>query len=370
VVGPTDAAAVFSTLRGTRLRQRLSSVLTAESGENDPAAVALTLGLIAWIETAGYGLDNLALLLVRELGLGLAIGLALGFAVRRLPRLPSELASLAPVASLGIAAVAYGVPASLHASGFLSVYIVGLFFGNTPTPLRQTIVNFHEGLAYLAQVVLFIVLGLLVFPSELGPVAWSALGLTAVLVLVARPLAVALSIMPFGYSWREQAFVSWAGLRGAVPIVLATFALSAGVAGSNTIFNAVFFVVLVSALLQTVTLDAAARRLGVASETAPSYHPPVEVGAVQALGGDVFEYNVEQRDAIVGDRIGELGLPDSALVILIVREQQAIPPRGNTTLEPGDRVYVLARSDASEEVEGVLADWARRRLAEDGSRPA
>jgi cell volume regulation protein A len=367
VVGPTDAAAVFSTLRGTRLRQRLSSILTAESGENDPAAVALTLGLIAWIETVGYGLDNLALLLLRELGLGLAIGVALGLVVRRLPRLPSELASLAPVASLGIAAVAYGVPASLHASGFLSVYIVGLFFGNTPTPLRQTIVNFHEGLAYLAQVVLFIVLGLLVFPSELGPVAWSALGLTAVLVLVARPLAVAASIAPFGYSWREQAFVSWAGLRGAVPIVLATFALSAGVAGSNTIFNAVFFVVLVSALLQTVTLDAAARRLGVASEAAPSYHPPVEVGAVQALGGDVFEYDVEQRDAIVGDRVGELGLPESALVILIVRAQQAIPPRGNTTLEPGDRVYVLAHSDASQDVKGVLDGWARRRLAEDGA---
>jgi potassium/hydrogen antiporter len=367
VVGPTDAAAVFSTLRGTRLRQRLSSILTAESGENDPAAVALTLGLIAWIETVGYGLDNLALLLLRELGLGLAIGVALGLVVRRLPRLPGELASLAPVASLGIAAVAYGVPASLHASGFLSVYIVGLFFGNTPTPLRQTIVNFHEGLAYLAQVVLFIVLGLLVFPSELGPVAWSALGLTAVLVLVARPLAVAASIAPFGYSWREQAFVSWAGLRGAVPIVLATFALSAGVAGSNTIFNAVFFVVLVSALLQTVTLDAAARRLGVASEAAPSYHPPVEVGAVQALGGDVFEYDVEQRDAIVGDRVGELGLPESALVILIVRAQQAIPPRGNTTLEPGDRVYVLAHSDASQDVRGVLDGWARRRLAGDGA---
>jgi potassium/hydrogen antiporter len=365
VVGPTDAAAVFATLRGTRLRQRLASLLTAESGANDPAAVALTLGLIAWIQTAGYDGGDLALLELRELGLGLAIGVALGVAVRYLPRLPSELAPFGPVAALGIAAVAYGIPASLHASGFLSVYVVGLFLGNTATPLRQTVVHFHEGLAYLAQVVLFIVLGLLVFPSQLGAVAWSALGLTAILVLVARPLAVALSVTPFGYSWREQAFLSWAGLRGAVPIVLATFALSAGVAGSNTIFNAVFFVVLVSTALQTVTLDPLARRLGVAGEAQPSYHPPVEVGAVQALGGEVLEYDVEQSDGVVGARIGELGLPEPALVMLIVRDGQAIPPRGGTQLEPGDRVYVLARAEARRDVEAVLEEWERRR---DGRR--
>jgi len=368
VVGPTDAAAVFATLRGTMLRRRLASLLSAESGANDPAAVALTLGLISWVETAGYGGDDLALLLTRELGLGLAIGVALGLVVRHLPRLPSELAPFGPVASLGIAAVAYGIPATLHASGFLSVYIVGLFFGNTATPLRQTIVHFHEGLAYLSQVVLFIVLGLLVFPSQLGPVAWSAVGLTAILVLVARPLAVVVSVTPFRYSWREQLFLSWAGLRGAVPIVLATFALSAGVAGSNTIFNAVFFVVLVSALLQTATLDALARRLDVAGETRLSYHPPVEVGAVQALGGDILEYDVQQSDAVVGARIAELTLPESALVMLIVRDGQAIPPRGSTMLEPDDRVYVLARSEARADVEAVIEDWERRRVGRDARR--
>jgi cell volume regulation protein A len=359
VVGPTDAAAVFATLRGTRLRRRLASLLTAESGANDPAAVALTLGLIAWATHAGYGAGDLAVLLTRELGLGLVIGGALGLIVRRLPRLPNELAAFAPVASLGIAAVAYGLPASLHGSGFLSVYVVGLFFGNTPTSLRQTIVHFHEGLAYLSQVVLFIVLGLLVFPSELGPVAWSALGLTAILVLAARPIAVALSVTPFAFSWREQAFVAWAGLRGAVPIVLATFALSAGVAGSDTIFNAVFFVVLVSTVLQTVTLDPLARRLGVAAEAGPSYRSPVEVAAVQDLGGDILEYDVEPGDAVVGASIGELGLPESALVIVIVRDGQAIPPRGSTTLEASDRVYVLVRSDARVEAERVIESWAR-----------
>jgi cell volume regulation protein A len=271
VVGPTDAAAVFATLRFTPVRTKLASLLEAESGLNDPMAVALTVGLITWIEQRDYGVDDLAVMLLRELGLGLVIGLAIGYVVRRLPSLPRDLAYYAPVASLGIAGVAYGLPATLHASGFLSVYIVGLALGNTPTPVRRGVVAFHEGLAYLGQVVLFVVLGLLVFPSELVGVAASGLGLTAILVLAARPLAVALSTFPFGYSPRELIFVSWAGLRGAVPIVLATFALSAGVGGSDTIFNTVFFVVVVSTLLQAITLSPLARRLGLApGQTRPA----------------------------------------------------------------------------------------------------
>jgi cell volume regulation protein A len=224
-------------------------------------------------------------------------------------------------------------------------------------------VHFHEGLAYLAQVVLFIVLGLLVFPSQLGPVAASACALTAILVVFARPLAVVLSTAAFGYSLREQAFISWAGLRGAVPVVLSTFALSAGVSGSNTIFNAVFFVVLVSTLLQTATLDAAARRLGVASEPQPSYHAPVEIGAVHALGGDILEFDVSSTDAVVGARVRDLHLPESALVMLVVRDGQGIPPRGRTTIENGDRIYVLARADDRERVEVLLEQWESGPLA-------
>jgi cell volume regulation protein A len=357
VVGPTDAAAVFATLRRTNLRRRLGSLLTAESGANDPMAVALTLGLIAWVEHADYGAGDLTTLLVRELGLGVLIGVVLGAVVHQVPKLPAELAPFAPAASLGVAAVSYGIPATVHASGFVAVYVVGLFLGNTTSALRQTVVHFHEGLAYLAQVVLFIVLGLLVFPSRLGPVAASAIGLTAILIVVARPLAVALSTTPFGYSLREQAFLSWAGLRGAVPIVLSTFALSAGVPDSNTIFNAVFFVVLVSTLLQTATLDLAAQRLGVASEPHPSHHPPMELGAVQALGGDILEYDVAPGDAVVGARVRDLQLPESALVMLIVRDGQGIPPRGNTGIESSDRIYVLARTDDRKRVEALLARW-------------
>jgi cell volume regulation protein A len=270
VVGSTDAAAVFATLRFTRLRRRLATLLAVESGANDPMAVALTLGLIAWVEHSDYGVSDFAVLLARQFALGLVVGIGLGFiASRLLQRLPTDLAPFASVASIGTAALAYGVAASLDGSGFLAVYLVALWVGNTPMPLRRTIVTFHEGLAFLAQVVLFIVLGLLVFPSQLGDVAWSGLALTAVLLFAARPLAVVASLTPFGYRLREQLFISWAGLRGAVPIVLATFALSARVAGSATIFNAVFFVVLVSTLAQGMTLEPFARRLGLATEEQP-----------------------------------------------------------------------------------------------------
>jgi cell volume regulation protein A len=267
VVGSTDAAAVFVTLRFTRLRRRLATLLAVESGANDPMAVALTLGLISWVEHSDYGVGDFAVLLARQFAVGLMIGGVLGVAASRLlQRLPTDLAPFASVASIGTAALAYGVAASLHGSGFLSVYLVGLWVGNTPMPLRRTIVAFHEGLAFLAQVVLFIVLGLLVFPGRLVDVAWSGFALAAVLLFAARPLAVIGSLTPFGYRVREQLFVSWAGLRGAVPIVLATFALSAKVEGSETIFNAVFFVVLVSTLAQGLTLEPFAVRLGLTGE--------------------------------------------------------------------------------------------------------
>ena len=262
VVGSTDAAAVFSTLRFTRLSGHLGALLGAESGLNDPMAVALTLGFIAWIQDPTYGVANLALLLLRQLGLGLVIGLAAGYvAARALPKMPTELAPFAAVASVGVAATSYGLAAAVHASGFLAVYLVAVRLGNTPMPLRRTIVTFHEGLAFLAQVALFIVLGLLVFPHRLGSVALSGLALAGVLVFLARPIAVAVSLIPFRFSAREQTFLAWAGLRGAVPIVLATFALSAGISDSATIFDAVFFVVLVSTVAQGLTLEPLAHRL-------------------------------------------------------------------------------------------------------------
>lgn len=358
VVGSTDAAAVFSTLRFTTVRRRLASLLGAESGINDPTAVALTLGFIAWLTEPAYGVGDLAALLVRQLGLGLVIGVVLGVvAARLLPRLPLDLSPFAPVASVASAAVAYGLADAAGGSGFLAVYIVAVCIGNTRTPHRRTIISFHEGLAFTAQVGLFVVLGLLVFPSELGSVAAASIALTAVLVFVARPLAVLASTTFLGFDLREKLFVSWAGLRGAVPIVLATFALSSGLTESGTIFNAVFFVVLLSALVQGLTLGPLARRLGLASEQRPFYTAPFEVGAVRELGADIVEHVVQAGDRLVGVRVRETGLPRDSLVMLIVRDGVGVPPRGSTVLEVGDALYVMASESSREDIVELFEGW-------------
>jgi cell volume regulation protein A len=367
VVASTDAAAVFATLRFTKLRRRLGGLLEAESGLNDPMAVALTVGLIAWLGDPTYGVGDLALLLFRQLGLGLAVGVGIGFLASKVfVRFPPTLAAFAPVASLGIAGLSYGVADVAEGSGFLAVYIVGLCLGNTATAFRRPLAAFHEGLAFVAQIVLFVVLGLLVFPSQLGPVVLPGLALAGALALVARPVAVWLCTLGQGFTGRERLFLSWAGLRGAVPIVLATFALSEGVTESNTIFNAVFFVVLVSATLQGPTLGPLARWLGLAGETHPLYQPPIEVGAVR--GADIVEYAVDPGDEVEGRRVRELGLPRTALVAVIVRDEEAVPPRGRTQVCAGDRLYVLVRAEDRKAVEDRFGAWRDGPLA-DGRVP-
>jgi len=359
VVASTDAAAVFATLRHTRLRRSLARTLEAESGANDPVAIALTLGLIAWIEQPGYGAGDLTVLLIRQLGLGLAVGLVLGFAATWVfARIPTSIAAFAPVASVATAAIAFGAADSIHGSGFLAVYLVGLAVGSTPSPYRGQLVTFHEGLAYVAQVGLFIVLGLLVFPSQLSDVALAAIGLTATLIVLARPAAVWLSTVPLNvFSQRERVLLGWAGLRGAVPIVLGTFVLSSKLGSADTIFNAVFFVVLVSAALQGTTLEWVAGRLGlVVSGPRPS--PPLQVAHGHSL--NVVEFAVADDHAIAGSAVRELGLPRDTLVAVVVRDGQSIPPRGSTMVEPGDVLFVLAPDGKGAEIEDVFARWRQR----------
>ncbi len=356
VVGSTDAAAVFSQLRFTRLRRRLTRLLEAESGVNDPMAVALTVGLIEWVQHSDYDALDLTLLLIRQLGLGLIVGLAVGAAAAwTFARLPESIEPFAPVASVATAAVGFGLADVGHGSGFLSVYIVGLFLGNTHTPFRRSLVAFHQGIAFLAQVGLFVVLGLLVFPSDLDSVVGSGIALTAVLVLVARPVAVWVSTLFQRFDNRERAFLGWAGLRGAVPIVLATFVQSADIAPSETIFNAVFFVVLISALVQGPTLEPLARRLGLALPAARLTRPPIDVETAPDL--DLLEFHVAPDDAIDGSFVRELELPRDALVAVIVREGSSVPPRGSTRIHAGDRLFVLTRPESRQPVQEVFAMW-------------
>lgn len=358
VVSSTDAAAVFATLRRTRLRRGLARTLEAESGGNDPVAIALTLGLIAWIERPHYGVDDLAMLLVKQIGIGLAFGLAIGIvATSVFARIPASIGSFAPVASAATAALAFGAADATHGSGFLSVYLVGLAVGSTPSRYRGQLVTFHEGVAFVAQVALFIVLGLLVFPSRLPHVAFAGLGLALALIVVARPLAVWASTPFVGFTARERALLGWAGLRGAVPIVLATFVLSSHLRSADTIFNAVFFVVLVSVALQGTTLEWVAARLGLVGTPSPP-QAPLEVMRTGTL--DLEEFRVSADHAIAGAAVREIGLPREALVAVVVRGDDAIPPRGSTRIEAGDVLFVLVPHGKRPEVVDVFERWRRR----------
>jgi cell volume regulation protein A len=284
VVASTDAAAVFATLRHTQVRRRLARTLEGETGLNDPMAIALTIGLIHWIEDPSFRVDDLVFLTVKQLGIGLLVGLVLGFvATRVFSKLPGSVGGFAPVASVATGALSFGAADVIGGSGFLAVYLVGLAVGSTPSRYRGQLVGFHEDLAFLAQVTMFIVLGLLVFPSDLPPVMLAGLALAALLVVEIRPVAVWISTAFSPFTGKERAFLGWAGLRGAVPIVLGTFVLSARLPHGETIFNAVFFVVLVSAIVQGPTLERVARRLGLMEPPPPSVERPIQVAAASPL---------------------------------------------------------------------------------------
>jgi len=359
VVASTDAAAVFATLRFTKIRRRLARTLEAETGGNDPMAIALTIGLVEWIQKPSYGLGDLALLVVRQLGLGLVVGVVLGATASwAFARLPHSIGAFAPVASVAAAALSFGVADVIGGSGFLAVYLVGLAVGSTPSRYRRQLVAFHEGLAFLAQVAMFVVLGLLVFPHRLPGVALSGLALAALLMLVIRPLAVWVSTVFNQFTARERALLGWGGLRGAVPIVLGTIVLSSEIDRGETIFNAVFFVVVVSALVQGATLEPVAKRLGVVSLAPKAVVPPLEVGALSSL--ELVDFDVGSDHAIAGAAVRELGLPRSALVAVVARGDETIPPRGSTVIEPGDRLFVLVPRSLRPEIEDVFARWRRR----------
>ncbi len=359
IVASTDSAAIFSALRGSGLKRRLARTLEAESGLNDPVAILLVIGFIDWIQLPDYGLVDMAGLLVAELAIGGAIGLLVGrLAVIAFRRAQFATSGLYPVASIAAAALAYGLADVLHGSGFLAVYLAGLALGSSRTPAKRTIGDFHAGVAWVSQIALFFTLGLLVFPSELGAVALDGLLLVGVLTLLARPLGVFLSTSVARYSPREAVLVSWAGLRGAVPVVLATFPVIAGVPQADRFFNLVFFVVIVSALVQGATFEPLARALGLtgAGPALPRL-PLVEVGAIRRLGAEVVEYPVRADDVIVGRLVNELELPREALVNVIVRSDEALLPRGSTEIEAGDRLHILVREAQRQDVEGLFDRW-------------
>jgi NhaP-type Na+/H+ and K+/H+ antiporter len=357
VLAPTDAAAVFSVLRRLPMPSRLSGVLEAESGFNDAPVIILVLAL-----TARHPPDGLTMAgkLVAELAVGAVVGVLVGwlgaFVLRR-AALPAS--GLYPIAVLALTIGAYGAASLVFGSGFLATYVAALILGNRPLPHRPATRGFAEALAWVAQIGLFIMLGLLASPSDLPAQIGPALLCGFVLVLVARPLSVAVSTAFLGLSWREKAFLSWAGLRGAVPIVLATVAMTAGVPGADALFAQVFVIVLVFTLLQGPTLPYVGRALTL-TVAEGSREIDVEAAPLEELNAELLDIRIPPDSRLDGVEIFELRLPPGAVITLVVRDGRSFVPEPNTRLQAADTLLVVATSDARAAAERRLRAVSRR----------
>lgn len=367
-VASTDAAAVFSVLRRLPLKVRVRSVLEAESGLNDaPTVVLVTLASAkGWSSTTWY---EVVALIGYELVVGLLVGLAIGWVGRStLGRLALPSAGLYPLATVALVLLAYGAAGTMNASGFLAVYVAGLVVGSTRLPHRRAVLGFATSLALLAELGLFVLLGLLVSPGRLVDAVPKAILVGAAALLVARPLAVLVSTTPFRTPWREQVFLAWAGLRGAVPIVLATVPVSAGVAGGTDVLDVVFVLVVAYTLVQAPTLPWVGRKLGVV-EDLEARDLEVESAPLEEVRADLLQIQVRPGSQLHGVYVDELRLPQGAVLSLVVRNGEGSVPTPETRLERGDQLLVVATTDSRSAAEarlravsrdGKLARWYGR----------
>ncbi|MEV0196113.1 potassium/proton antiporter [Nonomuraea sp. NPDC050691] len=365
VLAPTDAAAVFSVLRRLPLPPRLAGVLEAESGFNDaPTVIAVVL-----LSATAHTTPSIGMFLLEtgvELVIGAAVGLAVGpagaYALRRVA-LPAS--GLYPIAVLALTFVSYGGAVLLHGSGFLAIYLTALILGNSRLPHRAATRGFAEGAAWLAQIGLFVMLGLLASPNEMPSAIVPGLIAGTVLVLLARPASVLFSSVlarvarVAKVSWREQAFLSWAGLRGAIPIVLATIPWAEGVYGSKDIFNEVFIIVIVFTLLQGPTLPFVARVLGVAAP-GEAHDLEVEAAPLEELQADLLQIRIPPGSGLHGVEVFELRLPAGAQVTLVVRDGKSFVPSATTRVRTDDQLLVVTTAACRDQVERRLRAVSRR----------
>lgn len=349
IVSSTDAAAVFSVLRssGVRLRHSLSATLEVESGLNDPMAVFLTL--VATEIALGRELSaaSIAWLLLSQLGVGGAVGAGLGFASRALlANLWLPAAGIYAALTVAAAFLSFGVATLLGGSGFLAVYATAIVLASGGLPYRAGLRRIHDAFAWLSQITMFLLLGLLVFPSRLLPAVPIGLALAAALAFVTRPLAVWAVLTPLRVPLRERSFVAWVGLRGAVPIILAMFPVVHGVRGADELFHLVFFVVLVNSFVPGATVTWLARRLGLADTAAPEPIAAIELVSLRDLQGEFLTFRVAPESAACDAFVRDLALPDGCLVTLIVRDREVLVPRGSTQLVAGDELSIFATPES------------------------
>jgi cell volume regulation protein A len=358
IIASTDAAAVFSILRsrGVQLTSRLRAMLELESGSNDPAAVFLTVGLISLIQADGTTVTDLVISFVVQMSVGAVAGIAMAkLAVMAINRLHLEFDGLYPVATFAFVLAMFEIVTWVGGSGFLAAYVAGTVMANSDFLHKRSLIRFHDAIGWLMQIGMFVLLGLLVFPSQLLTVIWQSLAVAAVLMLVARPLAALITLLPFRRPIREIGFVSWVGLRGAAPIILATFPVVAGVPNAEKIFNVVFFVVLTSVLVQGTTIPYMARRLGVEVD---GTNEPALLSFDAVILGDashqLHQVRISPQAVAVGSRVMDLGLPSELLIVLLRRNETTLLPQGGTVLEGNDELLLFGEEQAFEQVSHVF----------------
>lgn len=354
-ISSTDAAAVFGILKTSKLelKGRIQALLELESGSNDPMAVFLTLSLIQMVrEPQGISWSMILIDFFIQMSLGGLAGWFFGKGLVRLMNwLNLEFEGLYPVLTISGVVCIYSLTEYCGGNGFLSVYLAGVTMGSEKYFSKRALGVFHDGLAWLMQVVMFLTLGLLVFPSEIMPVMRPGILLSLGLIFVARPLSTILCLLPYRYGWREMWFISWGGLRGAVPIILATYFLVGGVPESKTMFNLVFFIVIISMIVQGGSLSYLANWLNVQEKNTVSK----KLAFKSRLGmRDFIEYSVPDDSKLIGQCIFQLQLPDDVLVVLIHRQNQDFIPKGNTEIKAQDRLVCLADKKKIPEMEAIF----------------
>lgn len=358
VISSTDAAAVFTILRSQniKLKANLRPLLELESGSNDPMAFFLTTGLIQVMMHEGTSLWSLVPLFFVQMGIGAAVGWLMGrMMVRTINRIKLGFDGLYPVLVLSMVLFTFGATQLVQGNGFLAVYVAGVVLGNNDFLHKKSLIRFYDGQAWLVQIVMFLTLGLLVFPSQVAQVVGPGLLICVLLMVVARPLAVFITMAPFRMHWRQKVFLSWVGLRGAVPIVFATYPLIAGVHNAGFIFNVVFFTVLTSVLLQGSTLALVAKWLGLQRPKQYRTLSPLELELSREVKGVLVALNVPPSSPAVNKLIVDLHFPKGTLIVLVDRDGQFISPDGTTVIEGGDRLMVMKKSTENlDEVVGRL----------------
>ena len=368
VVSSTDAAAVFSVLRKVPLPHRLTGVLEAESGFNDAPVVLLVVALAGDVVPGGehQSLPSLAVMAAFELVGGALVGLTIGWVLGALSqRIATGSSGLFAIGVVAGGVLAYAAAASVHMSGFMATYLAALVLGNMAIPHRQAVRGFGQAVGWLAQIGLFVLLGLLASPARLADQLVPAVVVGLVLLLLARPASIIVSMTPFGFSWREQVFLSWAGLRGAVPVVLATVPLTLGAEQMRWIFDLVFVLVVVFTLLQAPTLPVVAKKLGI-EHNAHTVELEVENTPLTELGADMLQVRVGETSALVGVMVYELRLPIGANVTLVVNGERSYVPGDRSVLRAGDQLLIVTkdavRARTMERIQAVnrggrLAEW-------------